>query len=106
MFSDTTSPTQHLAAFSDVWNGFWQGSFGNWLATKGLHILLVHDHVVRVGTGRQYSAGPTRGVVELDRERRSANLSQSCGPGECVDFPLRAFQPGVGARVGARCLIN
>jgi small-conductance mechanosensitive channel len=35
-----------LAAFGDTWNGFWQGSIGHWLATKGLHILLVLVFVV------------------------------------------------------------
>lgn len=28
-------------AFNDTWNQFWTGNVGHWLATKGLHILLV-----------------------------------------------------------------
>ena len=35
-----TSNTTHLA-LNETWNQFWGGGFGHWLATKGLHIVLV-----------------------------------------------------------------
>jgi moderate conductance mechanosensitive channel len=41
-----TPDIRSLAAFGDSWHGFWQNSLGHWLATKGLHILLVLVFVV------------------------------------------------------------
>jgi small conductance mechanosensitive channel len=33
--------TQHAFDFKDGWNGLWASDFGHWMATRGLHIVLV-----------------------------------------------------------------
>jgi moderate conductance mechanosensitive channel len=59
------SHTERLIALNGTWNQFWSGGFGHWLATKGLHIVLVLVFAVVITRVIRWVAG--RISSRLDR---------------------------------------